>query len=476
MASSCLRILLGWWVANGHPATAKTPAEIPDRSLRGLKLRSLQQAPRIVMENGKIADAESFESKWFMRPGTFRPGLAALRQSTDKAQNDGPTVDEAACAKTGEDCRSSGCCTEEGMRCFEKNEYFAGCRADCAPGEPDPGSTGKYAREPWSCRLTSPTCACDAKCEGGQLCPSFPEVHYIYLPESDEDMRRSFEMAEEFKAHTCGEEIILRIPGVNPTLWPEGEGRYDRVEWFGHMLPKVNATVESPWWEAHNLAYAELDEMGESTWMKMGLKHHAGCSLSHFVAWMGARQRGLRHAIVAESDSVPSYWWRVYVGDESEFDSAVLALLEEAPDGWDIIFLDKGKFGVTPGKQKRKSMTRNCWRTPYNIYDWTGEGVAGLTLYMVSSRFLDKVPQLIHDYGLDMVDAWVNIRCNPEETNGGQLQCYSVMASDRELLGEDGKPKESQDSPGGDAEEAEDLDTPARNLLDGVTRALEFLE
>ncbi|CAK0827489.1 unnamed protein product, partial [Prorocentrum cordatum] len=253
-------------------------------------------------------------------------------------------------------------------------------------------------------------------------------------PESEEDLRRAKAMAEEMRRHSCGEEGLVRVPGVNPAGWPEGLGRYDEVEWFGRMLPKVkDVGADAHWWESHNLAYAEVDEKGRSTWLQRGLDHHAGCSLSHFVTWMGARSRGLSHVIVAESDSLPSYWWQVYVGDDAEFDSGVLALLQDAPDGWDVIMLDKGKFGVKPGQPAVKSMTRGCWKSPYNIYNWTGQGVAGLTLYMVSGRFLEKVPRMIHEHSLDMVDAWMNLRCNPDAAGGGQLQCYSAVSASRDL-------------------------------------------
>jgi hypothetical protein len=52
------------------------------------------------------------------------------------------------CAKTTENCASTGCCEETGHTCYEKNHWWSGCLKKCAPGMEDP--FGEHGR--WSCR------------------------------------------------------------------------------------------------------------------------------------------------------------------------------------------------------------------------------------------------------------------------------------------------------------------------------------
>jgi hypothetical protein len=44
------------------------------------------------------------------------------------------------CSAAGENCTSTKCCTNTSMRCFEKDQHWAGCRTSCVPGifEEDP--------------------------------------------------------------------------------------------------------------------------------------------------------------------------------------------------------------------------------------------------------------------------------------------------------------------------------------------------
>jgi hypothetical protein len=60
------------------------------------------------------------------------------------------------CVATGADCRSSKCCLEAGMTCYEKDAYWGSCRTSCTPGiwaeEPEQWRTS------WTCTaLGKPT-------------------------------------------------------------------------------------------------------------------------------------------------------------------------------------------------------------------------------------------------------------------------------------------------------------------------------
>jgi len=56
---------------------------------------------------------------------------------------------EYACGKPGQDCRSSQCCADSGMQCYQKNESFATCKAECVAGGPD---LTDIDGTPWTCK------------------------------------------------------------------------------------------------------------------------------------------------------------------------------------------------------------------------------------------------------------------------------------------------------------------------------------
>lgn len=57
--------------------------------------------------------------------------------------HDGPCSDSAA------DCTRTRCCTDLSLQCYQKNEFWAGCRATCTPGI-DPQDPPQY-QVPWTC-------------------------------------------------------------------------------------------------------------------------------------------------------------------------------------------------------------------------------------------------------------------------------------------------------------------------------------
>jgi len=56
------------------------------------------------------------------------------------------------CSDDGDDCTNTKCCKSGGMQCYEKNEYWATCRAECTPG---PNMKEKDWK-PWSCKELGP--------------------------------------------------------------------------------------------------------------------------------------------------------------------------------------------------------------------------------------------------------------------------------------------------------------------------------
>merc|ERR1712224_592374 len=84
-----------------------------------------------------------------------------------------------ACSSTWEDCRSSKCCSDAALTCFEKDQWWAECKASCIPGIHD--DDAPQWRTPWSCipledgqtttTTTRSVCAgVDESCETSMCC------------------------------------------------------------------------------------------------------------------------------------------------------------------------------------------------------------------------------------------------------------------------------------------------------------------
>jgi len=91
-----------------------------------------------------------------------------------------PAATSPICSGLIEDCRTTKCCTNPSFTCFEKNEWWAQCKASCAPGI-DMTDAPEY-RSPWSCvslsantasttAAVSPVCSdANEDCRGNRCC------------------------------------------------------------------------------------------------------------------------------------------------------------------------------------------------------------------------------------------------------------------------------------------------------------------
>jgi len=59
-------------------------------------------------------------------------------------------LDRTKCSAKGMDCRQTLCCSEAGMQCYLKDQFWASCRASCVSGTVNPGDPPQY-RLPWAC-------------------------------------------------------------------------------------------------------------------------------------------------------------------------------------------------------------------------------------------------------------------------------------------------------------------------------------
>ncbi|CAJ1457843.1 unnamed protein product [Effrenium voratum] len=87
---------------------------------------------------------------------TATTATPATTPTTTIATTASPTTTGGQCSLASEDCRTTGCCQDSGFRCFEKNEFWAGCRESCQPGETSPLDDPEY-QTPWTCTLIGST-------------------------------------------------------------------------------------------------------------------------------------------------------------------------------------------------------------------------------------------------------------------------------------------------------------------------------
>jgi len=225
---------------------------------------------------------------------------------------------------------------------------------------------------------------------------------------------------------------LRHVHGVNPRLWPSA-GNYDEVErWCATLEPNADRGAKGErWWrtQQREMQYAWVTVNGTPA-TPPHIMHHVGCSLSHFVTWMDARSRNVPYLIVAESDGTPM-WFSHFSGFVEDFQYVVAELVQlsgNATEDWDMVMLDKCRHGAE-GRPVQTLHRRGRMKSDYHLYNWTGVGLAGATLYLVSDRFLAQVPQMVHDHGLFMVDAYLDERCQDN------LKCFSVCATSEPYWG-----------------------------------------
>jgi hypothetical protein len=143
-------------------------------------------------------DAEDFQTPWSCNQ--LEADEEAARFALQELEPQEEAVEpQAKCSGLHEDCRSTGCCADPSMKCYEKNEEWATCmEVECEPGEHE--DDPKDLRTPWSCRRPDAFCVVDAFqqcggrglsakaprcCKPGCRCDSSFEGYHQCLPISD---------------------------------------------------------------------------------------------------------------------------------------------------------------------------------------------------------------------------------------------------------------------------------------------------
>jgi len=108
----------------------------------------------VTLADGSVVDMRACFDSWPVATGSScLQSSASLASPESPAPSPAPVpmpVPPSQCSPTGQDCRSTGCCSDSSLTCFEKDQYWASCRQECTPSAVNPNDPEQY-QTPWSC-------------------------------------------------------------------------------------------------------------------------------------------------------------------------------------------------------------------------------------------------------------------------------------------------------------------------------------
>ena len=281
------------------------------------------------------------------------------------------------------------------------------------------------------------------------LPPLDPLILYLSIDSSGDRARRASAETQLARYHSSEVEFVR---GIDPLAWPDrGTDRYDEVVALAqkHLLKRKNfehtdfghhCSDKQLWssalWTCPCTVYNvdQLCRSSEGKSLQGGREHHQGCALSHLKAFLTAYERNASSMVVMESDVIlPAMW---VSGKADHYDTVLKAMIEQAPEDWDMIKLDVGFYeeewandGIAKEDRKKPvvqlqipELEGSKSQRDYVLYKWSGLGLAGSGHHLYSGRFVSKIPKVIKERGLGMVDAWVGGMCADH-----YLNCYSLV-------------------------------------------------
>jgi len=126
------------------PPIATVPPLVPVASTS----RTEVPLPQITQPPASVShQARDSSSRWINR---IKPSIAPLGPSGMPAPLHASATSSQQCSTRNKDCRNTKCCAESGMRCFQKNQWWASCKETCTPGI-DPTDAPEF-QLPWDCK------------------------------------------------------------------------------------------------------------------------------------------------------------------------------------------------------------------------------------------------------------------------------------------------------------------------------------
>jgi len=178
---------------------------------------------------------------------------------------------------------------------------------------------------------------------------------------------------------------------------------------------------EHPWL----MAIDHRGSDGKLTEEEVGRAHHIGCLFAHLYQWQLMLDRGVKKALIFESDAprimeaIP-FWASEQVADHAPVDTDILLIrsqrVGEKPPGPLV-----STFLATNPHDSSEKQTINIHK-----YKSAGAG-AGFEAYVVSSNFAKKAQAYLARHGADMIDGYIIKLCQSSYKHAIYERAYYSM-------------------------------------------------
>ena len=178
---------------------------------------------------------------------------------------------------------------------------------------------------------------------------------------------------------------------------------------------------EHPWL----MAIDHRGSDGKLTEEEVGRAHHIGCLFAHLYQWQLMLDRGVKKALIFESDAprimeaIP-FWASEQVADHAPVDTDILLIrsqrVGEKPPGPLV-----STFLATNPHDSSEKQTINIHK-----YKSAGAG-AGFEAYVVSSNFAKKAQAYLSRHGADMIDGYIIKLCQSSYKHAIYERAYYSM-------------------------------------------------
>lgn len=125
--------------------------------------------PQTTTSTPSVTPSSTTSSSSFLQPRTTTSTATAT--ATTLAHNGG------TCSNKGENCLSTQCCNDPSLTCYEKNQWWASCKPLCTPGSIDPTDQPQW-QTPWTCTPLSGCSSSSQNCHGTQCCSDSSQTCY----------------------------------------------------------------------------------------------------------------------------------------------------------------------------------------------------------------------------------------------------------------------------------------------------------
>lgn len=217
----------------------------------------------------------------------------------------------------------------------------------------------------------------------------------------DAHMKMSLEKLRDRSGLTPEEiaSLVTVSPGVDATAWPNNANLADFAVKDVRKMAKENGKtlMELPWLQILDLAKQQPDGKLPTEWRR--LSHHVGCLYAHLFQWQLIKEKGLKKAMIVESDGVGA--------SDLPFVELQRAI-DRMPADADVLFTSFGNFHGGDLIDQWNGHGDDGTPVPVHLYKWDQfTPVAGLQAYVITDSFVRKVQEFMSHKGADMVDAWL---------------------------------------------------------------------